>query len=723
MRKLYMIVFLVISGLLLGQNHRVSQKVNELTQGKQIFQNYSLFTKDLNQKTEKYLSSATDVTILELNSGELNRIMTEAPEFLTLRVPYLEGELPVKLYKQEVVTDNFYAVTESGLPIDYTPGQYYRGIVEDDMNSLVAISFFENEVMGVISTQDKGNVILGKSVDGSEYITYSDIHLLGETSFECAADELDYNREMQESIGFDPSALSPDETDYCVGIYYEVAYRPYLIKNKDFTATLDWMTGIQNNIGTLYDNDGIDIAISSILIWTFPDPYTSDYGENLYDFADKVKDFDGDLAHLVTTPSTTSVAFLDSLCGDWNYAYSAIDMNYGEVPVYSWTIMAMSHEMGHSMGSPHTHACAWNGDNTAIDGCGPAGGYSEGCDGPIPPNGGTIMSYCHLLGGVGINFVNGFGEQPSALIRNTINSKSCLSSDCVSEAQACTYAMQDVKITYTPEGEIQVSVTDNASEEWRYYAVPYQQGFPTTWLTTDAPEFDLSDLNLEDHTYYDLYIQNVCETGTGGLEKHIILTGNFCDGTPFTDTGGPAYYSNDEYFVKTFYPSAAGDKVSLDFEFIGLHNQSDFLYVYDGDSEQSPLFEGGTLTGNINPGPMFASTHPSGAITVKFLSDYGGVSTGWEASVDCAFLDVIDLSAGDDLQIYPNPAVSVLYILSPKARVESIQLTDITGRRVLAQSNFDSKEGSLDLSGLAPGVYILTMKTDKKTVTKKVVKK
>src|SRR5690625_7606059 len=89
------------------------------------------------------------------------------------------------------------------------------------------------------------------------------------------------------------------------------------------------------------------------------------------------------------------------------------------VPVYSWTILAMSHVMGHSFGSSLTHACAWNGDNTPIDVCGPTFDftYSEGCtNGPIPYNeGGTIMSYCHLLNNVGINFSMGFGEQPANL--------------------------------------------------------------------------------------------------------------------------------------------------------------------------------------------------------------------------------------------------------------------------------------------------------------------
>lgn len=84
------------------------------------------------------------------------------------------------------------------------------------------------------------------------------------------------------------------------------------------------------------------------------------------------------------------------------------------MPVYSFSVTVVTHEEGHVMGSRHTHACVWNGNNTAIDGCGPAEGfpYEGACSGaPIPENGGTIMSYCHLSP-VGIDFNLGFGHSP-----------------------------------------------------------------------------------------------------------------------------------------------------------------------------------------------------------------------------------------------------------------------------------------------------------------------
>jgi hypothetical protein len=80
--------------------------------------------------------------------------------------------------------------------------------------------------------------------------------------------------------------------------------------------------------------------------------------------------------------------------------------------------------MGHLMGSRHTHACVWNGNNTQIDGCSTPEGTCPRVG--YPANGGTVMSYCHLVSGVGINFNNGFGPQPGNLIRSRFGAATCL---------------------------------------------------------------------------------------------------------------------------------------------------------------------------------------------------------------------------------------------------------------------------------------------------------
>jgi hypothetical protein len=91
-------------------------------------------------------------------------------------------------------------------------------------------------------------------------------------------------------------------------------------------------------------------------------------------------------------------------------------------PTYSWSTMVITHETGHNLASPHTQSCTWPGG--AIDNCYTTEG---GCTpGPATVNGGTMMSYCHLVSGVGINFANGFGPLPGALIRSRLINNPCI---------------------------------------------------------------------------------------------------------------------------------------------------------------------------------------------------------------------------------------------------------------------------------------------------------
>lgn len=722
MKKFSLLVLLICSTLVFGQSRVVSQKVQSLNTMKQQFSSYQMFTKNNDTgKSMKYNSSATDVTVLNLNTAELSRMMSEAPNYISLAIPYMNESIEVQLYKQDVLTDTFFATDESGNAINYTPGKYYRGIVNGDYTSIAAISFFENEIMGVISTAEKGNIVLGKSMDNQDYISYSDENLLGQNPYVCGVDAIDYNQQIQDQMNFDPSVQNSPESVNCVKIYYEIAYRPFQLRGNSVQNTLDWITGIQNNIGTLYNNDDINMALNQVKIWTYQDPYTGDYSENLYLFQSTVKDFDADLAHLVNNPSTTSVAFLNSLCTDYNYAYSGISMSYAEVPTYSWTIMAMTHEMGHSLGSPHTHACAWNGNNTAIDGCGPAAGYGEGCNAPLPTNGGTIMSYCHLTS-AGINLSLGFGPQPSQLIRNTIDSKPCLGTDCIENPDVCTYAIQKLGINYLNNGNAEITITDPYSSSWKYQTVPYGATPTNNWTDVSNTTFTVSGIPV--HTFYELYVINICADGTAGsMKKTVLLFGDFCDGTLFTDTGGEtANYGNNEHWTKTFYPSSNGEKVSLNFARIGLQTGSDYMYIYDGDNINSPLFTGGTINGNNNPGPNFQSTHATGAITVEFKSDGSGVAYGWEATINCSSLGVEDVSDSFGISVYPNPATDVLNISSQKTQILSASLTDVVGRKVLS-TKIEAQNGQINVSHLPKGVYILTLKTKDQTITKKIIKK
>ncbi|ASW73400.1 zinc metalloprotease [Chryseobacterium piperi] len=696
----------------------VAQKISEYHHQGKSFAGYDLFeVNKASSKMTEYKRAATDITMMTISSAELKRLVKEKPEVIEMSFPFQgDKKITVELYKNQIFTSNFKVTTNKGEIIPYTPGVYYQGIVKGDQTSVVAFSFFDNDVVGVASTSVLGNVIVGKVKNSEDFVSYSESKLTGANPFVCGVDELKENQNQK--IAFDPGTSKKAVTENCVRIYYEVCYKPYQNNGSDPVTVTNWLTAVHNNIATLYNNDDVKVALNEIFIWTTADPYTGAPGANLSSFRTNRPTFNGDLAHLINAPATTSVAYLNSLCTGNKYAYSGISQTYSNVPVYSWTIQAMTHEMGHSLGSPHTHACAWNGNGTAIDGCGAQAGYSEGCNGPIPSTTvkGTIMSYCHLISGVGISFSNGFGPQPAALIRNTVDSKACLGTNCTT---ACSTTITAMNISNVTVNAANASITDAVSTSWKYKLTTMDGTVVTSGNTTTQ---NLNLTNLQPATYYKLLVGSSCSGSNAYQRSQIFLTdADWCGDALFTDTGGTTgSYGDNETIVKTFYPNS-GSALTLNFTELALEEDYDYLYIYNGPSTTSPLFANGTLTGNTLPGP-FTSTHSSGAITVRFVSDPGVTEDGWKANFSCAVLGIEEVSTKDNtVNIFPNPAKNMITI-SSKENLKSYKMYDAAGRVVLSSSSLKGNKLEVNISSVQTGNYVVSVETDKQTVIKKLIK-
>ena len=677
------------------------------------FEKFTLFVKEISaQKQAKYQQAAADAVTLKLNQSQLSQIISHKPQALELTFPFENRELTVELVKVDIFSIGFNVETDKGKVNNYSPGVYYRGIIKDDVNSVVAFSFFDNDVVGIASVKDGGNVVLGKAIDSDDFVVYDDFKLRGKSTFLCGTDELMQNE--RQKVSFDPKAKAPLETANCVRMYYEVANQPYKNNGSNVTTTTNWITAVHNNINTLYVNDGVKMTLKKIFIWTTADPYTGDYNSNLAAFSANRPTFDGDLAHLVNAPSTTSVAYLNSLCTSYKHAYSGIDQSYSNVPTYSWTIGAMTHEMGHSLGSPHTHACAWNGNNTAIDGCGPMSGYDEGCDGPIPTKG-TIMSYCHL--NVGISFANGFGPQPAALIRTLVDSKACLGKDCINDCPMTIYGLMFANIT---KNGFTAVFSDEFSNTWKY-KITKMDGTPVKNGTVNFKEIVVTD--LLPNTYYKLFVgTNNCASENAFQTENILLTDDNWCGKTFTDSGGATgNYSDAEDFVKTFYPDSAGQKLKLTFNSFDLEDGYDFMTIRNGASVSSPIFSGANnMTGNFNPG-AFTSTDATGAITIVFKSDTYLTTSGWSAVFSCNTLNVSEVDNNKAVLLSPNPVKSN-FTIDGVDKIESVKIFDASGKLV---KNFDEAsimKNSYDVAKLKIGNYIITIQTAKETFSKKLIK-
>ncbi|WP_460220002.1 choice-of-anchor L domain-containing protein [Psychroserpens sp. MEBiC05023] len=109
-----------------------------------------------------------------------------------------------------------------------------------------------------------------------------------------------------------------------------------------------------------------------------------------------------------------------------------------------------------------------------------------------------------------------------------------------------------------------------------------------------------------------------------------------CAPDKFFDSGGAGgAYGSDENFVTTICAQNAGEFIILDFTAFSTQLNADVLTIYDGDDTTAPVI--GTYSGVAGPGLVIASdTNTSGCITVQFVSDSAGTTTGWEADIICA---------------------------------------------------------------------------------------
>ena len=417
-------------------------KVAEKVQSKKIkfgkFKSYNFF--DLRpDRSDNNISSGFELAsknyseavdkgiILTFDQAKVAAIYDQDPQQMEITIPFkTNGEtVQLELFQKDIFSPDLKVMTSDGRDITniMDRGKHYRGIVSGNNNSLVSVSVFRNEIVGFISFND-ANYIIGKLKDSkSKHIIYKETDLRQTEEFNCSTEDNGVSYTSEE-INYNENRDPGD----CVNIYVEAGQSVYNSFGGDLVSTTNFLNGVFGQSYVIYANEGITMQTSSMLVWTTPDPYVGPSSAN-YNAQFKANTaqgaFNGDLGHLVEVDNVGGIAAgFSGICNpdtDQSLCFSGFSgTGYNNVPTYSFNVFILTHEMGHLLGSRHTHACVWNGNGTAIDTC---SGFTEGgC--PLvgsPPSGGTIMSYCHN-DPVGINFTEGFGLQPGNVIRNTVNS-------------------------------------------------------------------------------------------------------------------------------------------------------------------------------------------------------------------------------------------------------------------------------------------------------------
>ena len=422
------------------------QETNTFVQVSNIWQPDNTFDKTA------ILQKVKNAQPLTIDYTQVSALIQKNNTAISLVIPGYDGNTyTIDLAQYKFVSNDFevhvHGANGDSL-YDYTPGLHYSGVVHGIPGSVASFSFFNNEVYGVFSIPGVGNfnvvpnVMVGKYYNYNQhYILYNDNDLkIKDQGPQCATDKLPVMHRAN-SDQRTTTVVGDSIYNNCTEVrVFEVGdYALYITKGSSVTNVTNYLTALFNNQATLYRNEGILIVLKYVQVDNTTDAWHGITAANSVLFLDMFGYTTGNVLHgcdLAILASTClsggygalgGIAWLQAMCQTY-YApdsfgsYAFCDMDNSGVtnfPTFSWDVEVITHEMGHVVGSPHTHRCCWNPPgtgSTAIDGC-----YTiEGsCAIPVPAQpvgGGTIMSYCHLTSD-GINFSNGFGQQPGDTIR------------------------------------------------------------------------------------------------------------------------------------------------------------------------------------------------------------------------------------------------------------------------------------------------------------------
>jgi Metallo-peptidase family M12 len=452
---LLLLIFLPGAYAAIAQSSPVSLLYKLVTEKRQTIhttQKISLFSATgigRNKEISKVLSAQQ---FLHLNKAKSRSLYNTRPLSISLLVPYRSQVYELELVQQDVHLNGLPAGKLTGNDKKEKAGKvkalHFRGYINNDAASIASFSVFENgEIMGLFSN-NQGNFNLGKTSMG-EYIVYNSEDMIVAPGYDCGTDETlvtgngNNSRPTNEPLAIPPVLCNK------LSIYWEVDYSVYNHNfTNNFNNTVNYLSGLFNQVATLYYNEGIIAELSELYVWTTPDTFTttsSTTGLNAIKnkWNSLGNNFNGDLCMLIDGGTTNNggraYVLTGSICNpNFAYAYSNIRGTYNTVPAYSWDVEVITHETGHNLGSRHTQWCGWNtgegGSCGSIDDCVSVETANTACStctaatltNPSPPAGfkGTIMSYCHLRTGIGINLALGFGPLPQAVIRGNMSASS-----------------------------------------------------------------------------------------------------------------------------------------------------------------------------------------------------------------------------------------------------------------------------------------------------------
>ncbi len=375
-------------------------------------------------------SPASGATLLAVDEGELAAFRAAGGGHLS--VPDAEGatlELDLEPYPLMAEGAGVTFTDDSGQHPFVADLSLFRGKVTGEDGSWAVVSMTPSGVVGLVQRGDRRWTLSPVQEMAGPNAASMGVHALAPegslvevaSRFRCginAQNEVEYGLMDggRRPLGrmATPYATQLNGTRFVLKLAVDCDYEIYGVKfGGNLTAATAYITTVLGTVNLIYERD-LESTLSLVYLnfWTTTsDPYTQPTtGTELSEFkAYWLANNSGIVSnaeHLISGRSLGGgIAFLDAICSGNAYGVSAIDAVYTYPTATStWDITVIAHELGHNFGSPHTHSCTWVVEGRiasgTLDSCETAEGSCASYSNHLPPDKGTIMSYCHLLAGV-----------------------------------------------------------------------------------------------------------------------------------------------------------------------------------------------------------------------------------------------------------------------------------------------------------------------------------
>jgi hypothetical protein len=363
----------------------------------------------------------------------------------------------------------FFTHTKAGkVPMKVRPVVSYWGKVQGDPNSMVSVHYSEGSITGFVQQSSGQRTIIGRDFSGSRTLG-STPHVIGDeatmfgvdpiTRFVCGSESMQINQDdmarkmsMPATVKGAEGTQAEDLREFKIAVVLREDIDSVMKRRGETDEeVVQYFIKVVAAMAQVYAQElNVHLYMGYFEKYTLDEPSGYFYdgrqpGELLEEFSSdwsrRMNNVDRVTAHLyalirpVGGSFVGGIAYLDQLCNKKNkggYGVSTVYVNANDIPgdpnrsnAFVWDVFVAAHEMGHNIGSPHTHNCFWNPPvdtcqlSYAIDGT--DGCFSDRALKKVVP--GTIMSYCHLENGSRTPLT--FGTRVAERMRTWIKASPC----------------------------------------------------------------------------------------------------------------------------------------------------------------------------------------------------------------------------------------------------------------------------------------------------------